>query len=252
MKSLDNSTVTAHALGELDVPQQHLLRMTFSSPAEAAALEEECAEILGLAAVLRTALRENPPQLSTAQRMQVLSRTAATASGNMDGAFEHRQHRERRRYERGPAWKATLVTAGAAAAIMVLLAQLRTDQSAVPQRDAVAVDEEAFWDPGAPRFKIKPPRKETDTTAKNPQKLAAGLPQSMQDLAVQPSLPHGLVPVPGSAETLAGTPQTTPPPATVRIEVPKVNPQPDPAPSSSRVPRPGPLPGEKSFAAPKE
>lgn len=133
---VDTPTVTAHALGELNAAEEHLLRMTFHSPGAARRLEEQTEEMLEVSIRLRDALQQEtlPLRLSEDRRNAILAGadkfTRKRKSHSTDASpglpkTEDEILRERKLFERRPSRLATYITLGAVAAVVVIFVSIK-------------------------------------------------------------------------------------------------------------------------------
>lgn len=181
--NLDNFTVTAHALGDLDPPSESLLRLTFGTPEAAAALRAECAEIREVTSHLRSGFAALPTQhLNEGQRLAILARaqsaTEALAQIRPTKVMSVRPLRS-------STWLATLVTAGIAAAVAALLLVIRPRgglQPSTPGASPAEVETIA-------KFKIRPPSPSKPEVRKDRSQQLAGLPTPPLDKPAQTELP---------------------------------------------------------------
>lgn len=134
--SLDTPTITAHALGELSAAETRLLRMTFHDPIAEEMLAEESAALRSTALNLSRILKEdaeddNSHGLSDAQRERLLALTSAPyPSGKSAPEAKpiltmEKILAERKSFDAKPSRVATYLTAGAAAAVILLLSVMR-------------------------------------------------------------------------------------------------------------------------------
>jgi hypothetical protein len=229
-KNLDIPLVTSHALGELDPAQTALLRLTHSRPGDMRALEEEAAEIAGIANLLKGVWPTAPEnlRLTDAQRTRILE-TASTPISRKTATLEP----SRKAYDRKPGMMATIFTLSAAAALVALLlvVKISGDSASGDVVDA----EEAGGELIAPKFKVHQAKESAKSV--DSKSLAQRVPNP-QPMAKEVPLPDAVLPTPKGIATQNNSAK----PAPIKDLV---------APLRGPVAPPPGTEAPKSFAAPK-
>jgi hypothetical protein len=200
--ALDTPTITAHALGELSGAETRLLRMTFHDSIAARDLDEESTSIRQAAQQLSRILKADAAEtnsvgLSDERRARILELTSApyphgksapVAPAEKAPLTMERILAERKSFDNRPSRMATYLTAGAAAAVILLLSVLRTksttDTTAANGANGsgtgtgtVAVDN-PLDTRGATIFKIVTPSPEQEQHARDSKRALVGGPAS--------------------------------------------------------------------------